>query len=205
MPKKTPWNQDRSVGPRTALTRKQVIALEDMFIEKQAWHDHALLRVAIDSMLRGGDLLRLKVKNIMVGKHIREYFYYRQEKTKSTVVPVFTVPTQQACLKWIRASNKQKNDYLFTRNNASNGSPVCIDRYRKLIKEWVESIGLDSTDYSTHSFRRTKSIYLYQQGTSIEHISELLGHKDTRCTKKYLGLTIAAAHQEALKHDIFRR
>lgn len=200
-----PWNKDRRIGPRTALTQKQLCKLEDLFVSQQALHDHALLRIAVDSMLRGGDLLRLKVEDVMVGKYIRTHFYYRQEKTKGAVVPVFTTETRKACFQWIKSSGKQKGNYLFTRYKPTNGTPIGIDRYRKLTKEWVESIGLDSTDYSSHSLRRTKAIYLYAQGVAIEDISILLGHKSIKTTLHYLGLTIAHAHQEALKHDIFKR
>jgi hypothetical protein len=132
-----------------------------------------------------------------------QQIHLRQAKTGSPVCAVLTPGAQEAVRHWIQHSGKLPHHALFTRQKANDASPISLDRYRSLIKDWVQSIGLDSTDYSSHSLRRTKPVFLYGKGVAIEDIALLLGHQDTRSTLRYLGLTLAHAHAEALRYDLF--
>lgn len=199
-----PWNKNRCVGPRIALTQPQVLLLEKRFQDIRDRHDRCLFMLAVDSMLRCGDLLQLKVGDVMKGGSvIRDQLNWKQQKTQKGVYPVLTAATQEACFDWIKKSGKGSGDYLFTRRKPKHSKPISGSNYRSLIKKWVESLDLDSADYSTHSLRRTKPVFLYQHGVSIEDIAILLGHKDPQSTMHYLGLTIGKAQSEAVYFDIF--
>ena len=50
------------------------------------------------------------------------------------------------------------------------GRTVSYDSYRKKIKMWVEAIGLDKEDYSTHSLRRGGTSMLRMTGLSDAQI-----------------------------------
>ena len=102
------------------------------------------------------------------------------------------------------ASDKQSQDYLFTREKPNTGEPISIGFYRTLIKRWVVLIGLSPEAYSAHSLRRTKAIFLYEQGVSIELIGRLLGHRSSASTIRYLGIDEAQAKHAALTNDIFK-
>lgn len=201
----TPWNKGRSVGQRLAFTQRQVIAIYEYLKSHNLLHDLCLFMVAIDSFLRCGDVLKLKVRDLQTASGLfRQSFPWRQQKTKYNVVPVLTDQTRRICADWITYSGKQPDDYLFTRSKAADGLPICDTYYRELVKHWAECIGLDGEQYSTHSLRRSKPTWLYEQGVSVENIGQLLGHKSTEATLRYLGLTLAKAQAEALKHDIFK-
>ena len=203
---KSPWNKGRSVGQRLAFTPYQIRAIDEYLSCEGLLHDRCLFMVATDSFLRCGDLLNLQVRDLQTSTGLaRESFPWRQQKTNTNVVPVLTQKTRQACLDWIAYSQKQPHHYLFTRNKAIDAASISATCYRRLIKRWAEYIDLEGEQYSTHSLRRSKPTWLYEQGVSVEDISQLLGHQSTEATLRYLGLTLAKAQAEALKRDIFVR
>ena len=200
----TPWNKGRSVGQRLAFTPDEIKAIEHKLLDESRVHDRCLFMVATDSFLRCGDLLNLKVCDVQTSAgFMRASFSWRQQKTKYNVVPVLTDQTRRACAEWITHSEKKADHYLFTREKPIDDRPISASFYRRLVKSWAESIGLEGEQYSTHSLRRSKPTWLYNRGVSVEDLSQLLGHQSTESTLHYLGLTLAKAQAEALKHDIF--
>ena len=202
---KSPWNKGRSVGQRLAFMPDEIRAIDDILIAQENLHDRCLFMVATDSFLRCGDLLNLKVRDVLTSTGlVRESFSWRQQKTNQNVSPVLTRQTREACSVWIKSADKLANHYLFTRHKPIDGKPISDTCYRKLVKVWAEFIGLDGDQYSTHSLRRSKPTWLYNQGVSVEDLSQLLGHQSTDATLHYLGLTLAKAQAQALKYDIFK-
>jgi len=200
-----PWNKGRSVGARKALSQQDVRQIRTSLIGQNNRHDLCLFLVAIDTMLRASDLLRLRVCDVVDSNgNVKTTFPWRQKKTASAVNPVLTPITQKAVIDWIVGSDKQSQDYLFTREKSNTEEPITIGFYRTLIKRWVAQIGLSSEDYSAHSLRRTKAIFLYKRGVSIEVIGRLLGHRSPASTIRYLGIDEAQAKQAALTNDIFK-
>ena len=204
---KTPWNKDQYVGPRTKFTPSDVCRLAEHLRQKEVWHDLCLFTVGIDSMLRCSDLLKLRVSDVsdQYGV-IVDRFILRQTKTGHGVAPALTKSSREACKRWIEQSGKKvKTDFLFTRSKQIDGSPINDNSYRTLVKQWAATLRLDPTNYSTHSLRRSKPHFMFRAGVKIEYISQLLGHKDTSTTYRYLGITQEEAQAYALKRDIFKK
>jgi len=200
-----PWNKDRQVGARKALSPSEVSKVRRHLAREKSSHDLCLFIVAVDTMLRASDLLRLRVGDVCApnGK-VHESFPWKQKKTGQGVHPVLTPTSQSVLKKWIKESGKRAEDYLFTREKPRTSQPISVGFYRTLIKQWVKAIGLHRHDYSAHSLRRSKAIYMYQSGVRIEIISRLLGHTSPASTLHYLGIDQAEAQSHALAHDIFK-
>ena len=199
-----PWNRGRYVGARLAFTACQAKALAKHLHKKQAWHDYCLFVVAIDTMLRSSDLLRLRVSDLThASGAVREMLLCRQRKTDKGVSVLLTHRARVACATWIAASEKHPDQYLFTRGKPNGADPISQGFYRQLVKEWAKGIGLDPESYSSHSCRRTKPVHLYRCGVAIEDIAQLLGHRSTTSTIYYLGLKVEKAQNEARRHDVF--
>jgi site-specific recombinase XerC len=49
-------------------------------------------------------------------------------------------------------------------------------QYARLVHRWVESIGLESALYGTHSMRRTKAAQIYRKTGHLRAVQLLLGH-----------------------------
>ncbi len=200
-----PWNKDRQVGARKALSADEIAKIRRHLTATQSYHDLCLFLVAIDTMLRASDLLRLKVSDVCLpdGK-ILESFPWKQKKTGQGVCPVLTPASQSALRKWLTESGKQFSDYLFTREKPRDSAPITVGFYRTLIKQWVRAIGLRPQGYSAHSLRRSKAIFMYENGVPVEIIGRLLGHSSSASTIHYLGIDEAEARARALENDIFQ-
>lgn len=200
-----PWNKDRQVGARLALSQDQIAKIRRELSGQPSCHDLCLFMVAVDSMLRASDVLRLRVQDVrLVNGKIRQTFSWKQKKTARPVHPVFTAATRSVLNKWIKQSGKRGADYLFTREKPNSGLPISIGFYRTLIKQWAGSIGLPPHDYSAHSLRRSKAIFMYENGVPVEIIGRLLGHTSPASTIHYLGIDEAEARARALTNDIFK-
>jgi len=201
-----PWNKGRTVGPRQALEQKEISQIYAFLSEQNMLHDLCLFTVAIDTMLRASDLLKLRVSDLVhENGEVKTTFPLKQKKTANGVFPVLTPNTKKAVLAWIKESDKQMTDYLFTREKSSHEQPITIGFYRTLIKTWVDKIGLPPEYYSAHSLRRSKAIFMYRNGVTVELIGRLLGHKSPVSTIRYLGIDEEQAKEAALKYDILKK
>ena len=62
-----------------------------------------------------------------------------------------------------------------------------------MVKEkygWIESAGMDSTVYGTHSLRRTKVAQIYRKTGNLRAVQLLLGHTKIESSVRYLGIEI---------------
>src|ERR1700693_6022633 len=67
---------------------------------------------------------------------------------------------------------------------------LSIRQYARLVHRWVESIGLESTFYGTHSMRRTKAAQIYRKTGNLRAVQLLLGHSKLESTVRYLGIEV---------------
>lgn len=69
---KAPWNKGRLIGQKRPLKPKEVWAIRVRLQLELHRRDLALFNLAIDSKLRGCDLVRLRGNNVCVGGHVRD-------------------------------------------------------------------------------------------------------------------------------------
>ena len=63
-------------------------------------------------------------------------------------------------------------------------------QYARIVHAWVESAGLDSSAYGTHSMRRTKAAQIYKKTGNLRAVQLLLGHTKLESTVRYLGIEV---------------
>ena len=61
------------------------------------------------------------------------------------------------------------------------------------MKDWVASIGLESSAFGTHSLRRTKVAQIYKKTGNLRAVQLLLGHTKMDSTVRYLGVDLEDA------------
>lgn len=76
-------------------------------------------------------------------------------------------------------------DYLFPSPH-SEGQPISYHYYTTMVNLWVTDIGLDKTQYGTHSLQRTKVSLNYAKTKVLRAIQLLLGHAKLKSTIEYL-------------------
>jgi integrase len=160
-----------------------------------------MLNLAIHSKLRGCDLVSLKVSDVMRSGDVLGRTSIVQRKTGTPVQFEITPQTRKAVKAWIELKSLKFDDYLFP--SRRHCVPHITTRaYDRIVHKWVESIGLDSSLYGTHSMRRTKVSILYKRDKNIRAIQLLLGHKKIESTVRYLGIDVQYALEASENLDI---
>ena len=78
---RVPWNHGRMIGPKPPLKPKHIWAIRTRLQHEDRVRDLAMFNLAIDSKLRGCDLVRLRVSDIHLGESIRLRTTIVQQKT----------------------------------------------------------------------------------------------------------------------------
>lgn len=190
--KRPPWNKGRLIGQKRALLPRHVWAIRARLELADTPRDLALLNLAIDSKLRGCDLVRLKVADIAVGDAVKERATIIQSKTKRPVQFELTENTRVSVLEWNQSPSMIGCAYLFP--SRIHSSPHLSTRqYARMVKDWVTSIGLEPSGYGTHSLRRTKASQIYRKTGNLRAVQLLLGHAKMDSTVRYLGVELEDA------------
>jgi integrase len=149
-----------------------------------------MFNLAIDSKLRGCDVVAIKVEDVAPNGYTIDRATVRQKKTGRPVKFELTDQTRQAVDDYLKATGKKPGDFLFTSRRAI-GRGLTERQYARLVSEWVASIGLDPRIYSTHSLRRTKVTLIYRRTGNLRAVQLLLGHTKIESTVRYLGIEVA--------------
>jgi integrase len=163
--------------------------------------DLALFNLAIDSKLRGCDVVALKVDDIAPSGYAVDRATVRQKKTGRPVRFELTETTRQAVDDYVKVTGKKPGDYLFTGRRGANRS-MTTRQYGRLLANWVTSIGLDSHLFGTHSLRRTKATLIYRRTGNLRAVQLLLGHTKIESTVRYLGIEVDDALAIAEQVDV---
>ena len=94
--KRIPWNKGKLIGPKPPLRPKDVWAIRTRLQIEQQTRDLALFNLAIDSKLRGCDVVTVKVDDVAPNGYALDRATARQRKTGRTVRFELTEPTRQA-------------------------------------------------------------------------------------------------------------
>lgn len=149
----------------------------------------ALLNLAIDSKLRGCDLVRLKVEDIAAAGEVKARAIIIQQKTGRPVQFEITEQTRVSVAALILKHGLSGPDFLFQSRLASS-QRLSTRQYARLVQGWVKSIGLNPATYGTHSLRRTKAALIYRKTGNLRAVQLLLGHTKLESTVRYLGVEV---------------
>jgi integrase len=163
--------------------------------------DLALFNLAIDSKLRGCDVVAIKVEDVAPNGYTMDRATVRQKKTGRPVKFELTDQTRQAVDDYLKASSKKPGDFLFT-GRRGFGQCITTRQYSRLLSEWIASIGLDPKLFGTHSLRRTKATLIYRRTGNLRAVQLLLGHTKIESTVRYLGIEVDDALAIAEQVDV---
>ncbi len=187
--KREAWNKGKLVGQKPPLKPKDIWAIRIYLQNPQAARDLAMFNLAIDSKLRGCDLVSLHVRDVIHGSQILPRAMVVQRKTQRPAQFELTEPTRSAVAAWIEKAHLRADQYLFPSRVAS--SPHISGRqYARIVHRWVEAIGLDTSAFGTHSMRRTKATLIYKRTKNLRAVQLLLGHSKLESTVRYLGIEV---------------
>ena len=200
-PKQLPWNKGKLTGAKPPLRQKHVWAIRTKLQIDHRTRDLALFNLAIDSKLRGCDVVALKVEDIAPNGYCAERATVRQQKTQRPVRFELTEQTRQAVDEYIRTNGKKPGEFMFTACRERKHR-MTTRQYARLLSEWIASIGLDPHLFGTHSLRRTKATLIYRRTGNLRAVQLLLGHTKIESTVRYLGIEVDDALSIAEQVDL---
>jgi integrase len=164
-----PWNKGKVTGQKPPLKPREVWAMRVRLQISNRVRDLALFNLAIDSKLRGCDLVHLRVEDIMQADQVRTRALISQRKTGAPVQFEITEQARVAVANWVRGRALKPMDWLFP-SRVDKDKPMTTRQYGRLVDEWIAAIGLSPAAYGTHSLRRTKAALIYRKTGNIRAV-----------------------------------
>jgi integrase len=173
---RVPWNKSKMIGSKPPLRTKNVWSIRTKLQVEGRLRDLAMFNVAIDSKLRGCDVVTLKVEDIAPHGAALDRATVRQRKTGHPVRFELTEQTREAIDAYIKAAGRRPGDFLF-QSRRFPGRSLTTRQCARLVSGWIASIGLDAAFYGTHSLRRTRATLIYRRTGNLRAVQLLLGHR----------------------------
>lgn len=187
-----PWNAGKVLGAKRALKPRQVWQIRFWLDRERRLRDRALFDVAIDSKLRGCDVVKMRIGDVVSGASIRSRAMVVQQKTGKPVQFELMDAARASLLAWLERRGGAVEEFVFP-SRIDREAHLSTRQYARLVDEWVTGIGLRSADYGTHSLRRTKAALIYKQTGNLRAVQILLGHTKIESTIRYLGVDVEDA------------
>ena len=180
---------------------KEVWAIRVRLQQAERSRDLALLNLAIDSKLRGCDVVKVGIQDVLLSGTLRSRASVVQNKTGKPVTFEIMEQTRSTIQGWLHQLGGCQRGPLFpSRLNPKRS--ISTRQYARLVDSWVASIGLDPSAYGTHSLRRTKATLIYRRTGNLRAVQLLLGHAKLESTVRYLGIEVVDALAIAEQVDV---
>ena len=147
-----PWNAGRMVGAKRALKPQQVWAIRFWLDRERRLRDRAMFDLAIDSKLRGCDVVKVRIGELVNGGQIRSRAIVIQQKTGRPVQFELLESARGSILAWLERRGGTIDEFAFP-SRVDHTDHISTRQYARLVDEWVTGIGLRAEDYGTHSLR----------------------------------------------------
>jgi integrase len=184
--KKRAWNKGLEVGKRDGFTPDQVKRIRGLLADRgvPGLRDLALFSTAIDTMLHGQDLLALVVADVRRRDgSMRPVIEVARARGMPSVRCALSNASTKALEKWITASGKKRTDYLFPGRGVEGRHPMDQRQLSRLLKLWVVEAGLDPSDYSMESLRRTKALHILKGTGDLQTVRALWAMQESRAQR----------------------
>jgi integrase len=109
--KRTPWNKGKLIGARPPLRPKHVWSIRTRLLLQGRIRDLALFNLAIDSKLRGCDVVAIKVEDIARNGYTMDRATVRQKKTGRPFKFELTDQTRHAVDDYLKAAGKARANF----------------------------------------------------------------------------------------------
>jgi integrase len=199
--KRLPWNKGKLTGAKPPLRPKHVWSIRTKLQIEGRVRDLAMFNLAIDSKLRGCDVVAIRVEDVAAGGYTADRATVRQKKTGRPVRFELSEQTRQAVDEYLEAAHKRPGDFLFMGRRGPDTN-MSTRQYARLVSEWIGSVGLDARLFGTHSLRRTKATLIYRRTGNLRAVQLLLGHTKIESTVRYLGIEVDDALAIAEQVDV---
>ena len=148
-------------------------------LKKKGTMSLLLWSFGVNSSLRIGDILNIQVKDVLGDK-----LYLKEQKTGKRQEIALNKGITDVLDGYIKNMNAE--DYLFKGRQGGN-KPITRQRASQIIKEAVQTAGMNPDRISCHSMRKSRTLRIYRQTGDIALVMKMLNHSSQAVTLLYLG------------------
>lgn len=132
LPPRPAWNAGRKVGAKRPLKPQQIWAIRFHLDREHRLRNRALFELAIDSKLRGCDLVKIKIGDLVASGELRTRAMVIQQKTNRPVQFEIMSDARGSLLAWLERRGGSIDDFAFPSQvdaranmhvSSTNGSP----------------------------------------------------------------------------------
>jgi integrase len=160
--------------------KKTIQDLKTLLADKPL--DLALFTVGINTNLRAGDLLSLKVddvKDLKPGDSLE----LKEQKTRKKKMVTFNNSAIEAIQNLIDSRDYDPGDHLFI---GQRGNVLTVPALNLKIKRWMKRLNLKG-NYGCHSLRKTWAFHQYKfHNTQLPKLMKALNHSSQAITLRYI-------------------
>lgn len=153
-----PRNKGKLIGQEAPFKLKEIWAMRTVLETHHRTRDLALFNLGIDSKLRGCDLTSLRARDECHGEQMSSRAVVLQRKTWRPVQFEITPAAREATKAWIAKAHLGSAEYLFPSRGARQRH-IGTRQYARILRGWVEALGLDRAAYGAHSTRRSSLVH----------------------------------------------
>lgn len=160
-------------------------------VKNRSYRDYIMVIIGLNTGLRIGDIVPLKVMDVLNKSHI---FLYEQKTGKSKRFPIMHI--QYELELFIKSQKLEIDDYLFeSRQVDSNGNKRNISTTQAYRRLKAVANDLNIPDFGTHSLRKSFGYHYYNQTKDIAKLMTIFNHSSESVTMRYIGITQDAIDQ----------
>src|ERR1700724_4622386 len=137
--RRVPWNKGKLTGANPPLRPKHVWSIRTKLQIEGRARDLAMFNLAIDSKLRGCDVVAIRVEDVAASGYTADRATVRQKKTGRPVRFELSEQTRQAVDDYLKAANKRTGEFLFA-GRRDPGTSMTTRQYARLVSEWIGSV-----------------------------------------------------------------
>ncbi len=128
-------------GAKPPLRPKHVWSIRTKLQIEGRARDLAMFNLAIDSKLRGCDVVAIRVEDVAASGYTADRATVRQKKTGRPVRFELSEQTRQAIDDYLKVASKRPGEFLFTGRRGPERS-MTTRQYARLVSDWIDSVGL---------------------------------------------------------------
>src|SRR3974390_3333372 len=136
--RRPPWNKGKLVGPKPPLRQSHVWSIRTKLQIEGRARDLDLFNLAIDSKLRGCDVVAVRVDDVAPNGYALDRATVRQKKTGRPVRFQMTDQTRRAIDEYLHMAQRKPGEFLFAGRGGRGG--LTTRQYARLVAKWIAGI-----------------------------------------------------------------
>jgi integrase len=151
-----------------------------------------LFVVGINVGLRAGDLLSLRICDVVDNGNIKDCVRMQEQKTSKMREFTLNTSAKEAIKLYLDSiDGYDPEDYLF--RSRKGGAALTVESTHKIIKTTLRDLGIKG-NYGTHTLRKTFAYHTYTSNIKgnpaiLETLQKMLNHSSQAVTLRYIGIT----------------